>query len=345
MKNVVFRTLAIALAAAALAVSGAQASEVGDLGDIEELNFGIISTESTAGLQKGFEPFLKDMSEALGMKVNAFFAPDYAGVIEGMRFGKVHVAWYGNKSAMEAVDRANGEIFAQTVDASGNPGYWSLIIVHKDSPFGSVEEIIAGGKDLTFGNGDPNSTSGYLIPSYYLWAQHGIDPVRHFKRVTNANHETNALSVATKRVDFATNNTESLSRVEVNQPELFQNIKVVWKSPLIPSDPLVWRKDLPRELKAKIKGFVLGYGRNGADRDRQLAVLAGMSSGWAPFHNSDNRQLLPIREIALVKDISKLEAQESLGESEKKKLSELKADLEELKTYQSLLAKFNDNAL
>ena len=36
-----------------------------------------------------------------------------AGIIEAMRFNKVQVAWYGNKAAMEAVDRANGEIFAQ----------------------------------------------------------------------------------------------------------------------------------------------------------------------------------------------------------------------------------------
>ena len=38
--------------------------------------------------------------------MRAFFAPDYAGIIEGMRFNKVQMAWYGNKSAMEAVDRA-----------------------------------------------------------------------------------------------------------------------------------------------------------------------------------------------------------------------------------------------
>jgi phosphonate transport system substrate-binding protein len=262
-----------------------------------------------------------------------------------MRFGKVHVAWFGNKSAMEAVDRANGEIFAQTVDVEGNPGYWSLIIVHKDSPFNSIDDIIAKGKDLTFGNGDPNSTSGYLIPSYYIWAKYEIDPIKHFKRVTNANHETNALSVASKRVDFATNNTESLRRVKINNPEMYENIKIIWKSPLIPSDPLVWRKDMPRELRAKIKGFVLGYGRNGGDVDREKKVLAGISSGWAPFHNSDNRQLLPIREIALVKDIKKLESQGSLGDAEQKKLDTLKAKLEELQRYRMLIAQFNDDLI
>jgi phosphonate transport system substrate-binding protein len=63
--------------------------------------------------------------------VKPFFASDYAGVIEGMRFGKVQLAWYGNKSAMEAVDRANGEVFVQSVPVGGEPGYWSVVIVPK----------------------------------------------------------------------------------------------------------------------------------------------------------------------------------------------------------------------
>lgn len=77
------------------------------------LNFGIISTESQQNLKPQWDPFLKDMEKKLGMKVNAFFAPDYAGIIQGMRFNKVDIAWYGNLSAMEAVDRANGQVFAQ----------------------------------------------------------------------------------------------------------------------------------------------------------------------------------------------------------------------------------------
>ena len=59
-----------------------------------------------------------------GLKINAFFASDYAGVIEGMRFKKVQIAWFGNKSAMEAVDRAEGEVFAQTVAKTASAGYY-----------------------------------------------------------------------------------------------------------------------------------------------------------------------------------------------------------------------------
>ncbi len=131
--------------------------------NMDTLNFGIISTESQQNLKAMWDPFLADMSKDLGMEVKAYFAPDYAGIIQGMRFDKVDVAWFGNKSAMEAVDRAGGEIFAQTVDAEGNPGYWSLLVTHKDSPINSVEDMIANRSKLAFGNGDPNSTSGFLV--------------------------------------------------------------------------------------------------------------------------------------------------------------------------------------
>ncbi len=135
------------------------------------LNFGIISTESQQNLKPQWTPFLQDMEKKLGVKVNAFFAPDYAGIIQGMRFNKVDIAWYGNLSAMEAVDRANGQVFAQTVAAQV---YWSVLIVNKDSPINNLNDLLAKRKDLTFGNGDPNSTSGFLVPGYYVFAKNNI---------------------------------------------------------------------------------------------------------------------------------------------------------------------------
>ena len=74
--------------------------------NIDQLRFGIIATESRSNLKKGFDPLLKQLEKNLGVPIKSFFSPDYAGVIEALRFGKIHVAWFGNKSGMEAVDRA-----------------------------------------------------------------------------------------------------------------------------------------------------------------------------------------------------------------------------------------------
>ena len=317
--------LGILLGAAIAALAGSAAFA-------EELNFGIISTKSQQNLRPKWEPFLKDMEARTGLEVRPFFASDYAGVIEGMRFGKVQLAWYGNKSAMEAVDRADGEIFVQTVSSEGNPGYWSLILAPKDSPLNSVDDLLKCDKSLNFGLGDVNSTSGFLVPTTFVFAANKVDPKACFKNVTNANHETNAMAVANGQVDAATNNTENMALIEKNNPEAFAKIKVIWKSPLIPSDPIVWRKDLPRETKDKIKSFFLTYGtdQSTGDAAKEREILAGLQ--WAPFRSSDDDQLLPIRVMELTKAIAKVEADEALTADAKKaevdKLSAEKAAYE-----------------
>jgi len=335
--NKVRRFLAVLITLALFSAAAVSAAET-----LTEITLGIIPTEYSSGAMKGFEPFRADMEKALGIPVKLFIAPDYAGVIEAMRFNKVHIAWFGNKSAIEAVNRASGEVFVQTVDVTGNPGYWSLIVVHKDSPYQNIDEIIRDGKNLTFGNGDPNSTSGYLIPTYYIWGQRGIDPTKHFKLVRSANHETNLMAVANKQVDFATNNTENWDKFAKAHPDQIKNVRAIWKSPLIPSDPMVWRKDLPKEMKSKIKGFFLAYGRIGADKEKELAVLKNMSSGWAPFQDSSNLQLLPIMEINFAKDRMKLEGTENMAAAEKtQKLAEIDKQLSEIQSYSKLSEKFN----
>ncbi|MDP2817831.1 MAG: phosphonate ABC transporter substrate-binding protein [Polaromonas sp.] len=295
--------------------------------DLKEINFGIISTESSQNLKSSWQPLLDDMAKKTGYKINAFFAPDYAGIIEGMRFNKVHVAWYGNKAAMEAVDRANGEVFAQMVNADGTQGYYSHLIVHKDSPLKNLDDVLKNAKSLSFGNGDPNSTSGFLVPSYYVFAQNKIDAKTAFKVSRGANHESNALAVANKQVDVATNNSENLDKIKDALPEKFKDIRIVWTSPLIPLDPLVMRKDLPEVSKQKIKDFLFSYGKGGAHEKETLMKLSKLSG----FKPSTNAQLIPIRQLELFKERNKFEADASLPGAEKQaKVAEIDRKLAEL---------------
>jgi len=292
--------------------------------ELKEINFGIISTESSQNLKSSWQPILDDMAKKTGMKVNPFFAPDYAGIIEGMRFNKVHVAWHGNKSAMEAVDRAGGEVFAQMVNADGTQGYYSHLIVHKDSPLKSLDDMLKQGKNLSFGNGDPNSTSGFLVPSYYVFAQNKIDPKTFFKLTRSANHETNALAVANKQVDVATNNSENLDKVKDKLPEKFNDIRIIWTSPLIPLDPLVIRKDLPEATKAKVRDFFYTYGQGGQQEKDALFKLSKLSG----FKASTNDQLIPIRQLELFKARNKFEADTTLAANDKQsKLADIDKQL------------------
>ena len=297
-----------------------------------EINFGIISTESTQNLKQDWGVLLEDMQRKIGVKVNAFFAPDYGGIIEAQRFNKVQVAWYGNKSGMEAADRANAEVFAQQLAEDGSIGYWSYLIVHKDSPLNSIADVKANAKNLTLGYGDPNSTSGFLVPGYYAMAQNGLDPKTSFKLMRSANHETNLVSVASKQVDVATNNNESLEKFSRRNPEKAKDIKVIWKSPLIPSDPMMVRKDLNPELKAKIKDFFVSYGAN----EREKAALKKIGIGG--FRTSSDNQLLPIRQLEMFKLKLAIERDERTPAAEKQaKLEEINRKLAALNQQMAAL--------
>ena len=317
-----FKKLLTGLAATALVALtpvGAQ--------EMKEFNFGIISTESSQNLKSDWQPILDDMAKKTGMKINAFFASDYAGIIEGMRFNKVHAAWYGNKSAMEAVDRAGGEVFAQMVNADGSQGYYSHLITHKDSALKSLDDVFKNGKNLSFGNGDPNSTSGFLVPGYYVFAKNKIDPKTFFKVARGANHESNGLAVANKQVDVATNNSENLDKMKERLPEKFKDIRILWTSPLIPLDPMVMRKDLPEATKKNVREFFFNYGKGSQQEKDNLMKLSKLSG----FKASTNAQLIPIRQLELFKERNKFEADAGLAASDKQvKLTEIDKKLAEL---------------
>ncbi|MDR1039558.1 MAG: phosphonate ABC transporter substrate-binding protein [Deltaproteobacteria bacterium] len=318
-----FASLAVAEVLGTAAAAGAQ-----------ELNFGIISTESSQNLRTMWDPFLDDMRKQTGLDIKAFFATDYAGIIEGMRFDKVQLAWYGNKAAMEAVDRADGEVFMQTLAADGSAGYYSHIIANVSSPLNSIEDMFREAKTLNFGNGDPNSTSGFLVPGYYVFALNGVDAKTAFRRTVTSNHESNALSVANGQVDVATCNSEALERLAVTFPDKRALIKVIWTSPLIPSDPLVRRKDMPQALKEKIDEFLLAYGQSD---QREAEILKALQ--WRGFRISDNDQLIPIRQLELFKDKKALEDRGNLNAQQRERLTAIDAELKVLETQMAALEK------
>lgn len=292
---------------------------------LKELNFGIISTESQANQRPLWEPFIAALSKSIGIPVKAFYATQYAGVIEAMRFGRVQVAWYGGKSYIEAARIANAEAFAQTVSADGKRGYYAHLIANKQNPITAIAKKQGGDKyvvknaaKLTFAFNEPNSTSGFLVPSYYVFAKNNIDPKKAFKRlIFSGSHEATALAVANNQIDVATNNNESLERLEKTNPEARKKIEIIWTSPIIPSDPIAYRKDLPEDVKKKLRNFFYGF------KDKK--ILDPLQ--WSALVPANDKTWNPIRELDFAKQILDLQAKESLSDAEKKKLADLNKQL------------------
>jgi hypothetical protein len=83
------------------------------------------------------------------------------------------------------------------------------------------------------GFGDPNSTSGTVIPGYCAFAKNKIDRLKDFKRVLRANRETPLLAVVNQQVDVATNNTEHWDRFAQPHAKQVEPVREIWRSPLI----------------------------------------------------------------------------------------------------------------
>jgi len=286
----------LALACAALALLGACAKKPEPP---KELNFSILSAESQQSAEADWTPFLVDLGKATGMTVKPFFATNYTVLIEAMRFRKTDLGWFTNQSGLEAVRRSNGEVFARSVNPTGVDGYEGVIIVRKGSGL-TLDRLLKCDHTLDFGMGDAKSTSGTLAPMTYLFAPKGIDPNTCFKTVKSANHETNLFAVGNGVLNAATNNTASMERMGMLNTAIakrtLQNVEIIWRSPRIPEDPMIWRKDLDPALKTKISDFMFSYGVGDTpEAVRQRAVLARIQT--LPFKHADDSHLLTVREM------------------------------------------------
>jgi phosphonate transport system substrate-binding protein len=271
----------------------------GSSGDRTVVRFSILPTESLQSAQSAWTPFLADMETATGLKIEPLYGTNYTALIEAMRFKQTDVGWFANQSGLEAVRRSGGEVFARTTSTDGPDGYQGLIVVKKGSGL-TLDRILACNRTLNFAMGDAKSTSGTLAPMTWLFGPRNIRPETCFKTVRSANAEANLFAVSMGQLDAATNNSESLERLADLKTEAAQkalaDIEVVWRSPTLPEDPMVWRKDLDPAVKAKIRDFMLSYGvGDSAEAQRQRRILRTLQTG--PFRAADDRHLLVVREM------------------------------------------------
>lgn len=260
-----------------------------------EITFSILSAEGQASAGPLWQPLLDDMSKAIGVPVKPYFGSNYTVLVEAMRGNHTQVGWFSAKPEVEAIDRANAEVIARTVNREGLDSYQSTLIVKKGSGI-TLDKVLACGKVYNFGIGDAQSTSGTLAPMTFLFNERGVVPAQCFKTVRSANHQANAFGVATGVIDVATSNSVNLIFMRRENAQLADQIEEIWTSPPVPESGIVVRQDLDPAIKEKIRGFFLTYGQGeGAEAERQRKVLANLE--YSRFAPADDSYLNPIREM------------------------------------------------
>lgn len=261
----------------------------------EKIVFTILSAEGQASSGPLWQPLLDDLEREIGIPVEPIFGSNYSVLVEAMRANQAQIGWFSALPAVQAIDRSSGEVIARTVDSEGKDSYTSSLIVKKGSGI-TVDDVVKCGKQYDFGLGDAQSTSGTLAPLTYFFGPRNIDPRTCFATVRSANHQANSFAVANGQVDVATSNSVNTIFLRRQNPQIADQIEVIWDSPPIPESGIVLRSDLPPALKARIKQFFTTYGQGfGPDADRQREVMKGLN--YSQFRAADNSYLDPIREM------------------------------------------------
>jgi phosphonate transport system substrate-binding protein len=243
---------------------------------VKELRIGLSGGENTSSRLARYDNFQHLLQPALGIPVRLFPAADYAGVMQAMAAGQLDLAEFGPSPFAGAwLDCRCVEPTVVPLEKDGTVFYISVMITRKDSGITSIGQM----KGHSLAWADPNSASGYLIPSASLKAS-GIDLTdgAYFSRTGFAGgHEQGIIAVLNKQYDATVTWTsgqgdiaEGFSRGAIRSMVdrgmlKMSDVSIIWKSGKIPNGPWGLRSALPESLKAAFTAFRLDLPRSHKD--------------------------------------------------------------------------------
>jgi phosphonate transport system substrate-binding protein len=215
-----FLLAAGALALAAASSPGALAQPAG------VLRVSAIPDEAPTELQRKFKPLGDYLKQETGLDVQFIAVTDYAAVVEGLATNKLDLAWLGGFTYVQARLRTNGGV-VPIVQRAEDAKFTSRFIVPLNSPAKTLADL----KGKTFAFGAPSSTSGSLMPRYYL-LQAGIDPERDFKSVAfSGAHDATVAFVAAGRAEAGVLNASVMDKLLESHNANAEKVRVLAVTP------------------------------------------------------------------------------------------------------------------
>ncbi len=265
--------------------------------ETQVLRLGLVPAEDMMAMMDAFDPVKEYLEEELGLQIEMFKATDYTAVIEGMRAGKVDVAYFGPFSYVLAAECANAKAIVAGGDAAGNLGvYHSVLITHKDSGLKSIEDVKARVNELTLSFADPASTYGHLIPRGFMESI-GISVDEHFEEIVFAGgHDASVLAVKAGKVDLGATWEGPFQRALDMGLMTEEDVFVIWKSDGIPSSPVAVRGDMEPQLIQKIQQAFLDMPEKAPQAMKQWEEMWEGNENYVPV-TSDDYEF--IRQVAI----------------------------------------------
>jgi len=273
--------------------------------DMPVLRVGLLGGENDADRLRDNACLQEDLTELLGVPVELFAAPDYAGVMQGLLADQLDYAQLGASGYAgiylqdpEAVD----PIFV-AAEADGSTGYYAVMYALSSSDIASLEDM--EGRTLAFA--DPNSTSGYLVPLAELTRQ-GIDIESYFAETGfGGGHEQAVVAVLNGQYDAGVTWVSGVGEpsegyTRGNLRSMIDNgllnmddLRIIWQSSQIPNGPIVVRSDMPEEPRALITEYLANQLEN--DPECYYTTSGGDGAGYVAVDESFFTSVIEMRRM------------------------------------------------
>ena len=304
LRRTLTRMALVAVAGLGIAIPSASRAEDWKA-TVKEFRIGLLGGENTADRLKKHDGFQRLLQEKLGIPVKLFPAADYAGVMQGIAAGQLDAAGFGASGFAGAwLDCKCIEPIVVPQETDGSVFYYSVMVTRKDSGITSIDQM--KGHSLAFA--DPNSTSGYLIPSATLKSK-GVDLTdgKYFSRTGFAGgHEQGVVAMLNKQYDACV--TWTSGQGDINEGYSRGNLKsmvtkgmlkmsdvnIIWQSGKIPNGPWAVRSALPADLKKLLADFMLDLPKS--HKDVYDSIEQGSGIGYVPATMDLYKDIIELRE-------------------------------------------------
>jgi phosphonate transport system substrate-binding protein len=144
------------------------------------LKYSAIPDQNSTELVQRFQPLTEYLSRQLGVPVEYVPARDYQASVEMFRNGDIQLAWFGGLTGVQARNAVPGA--RAIAQGAADPRYYSYFIASSSTGLEESADFPLAIADLTFTFGSESSTSGRLMPEFFIKQNTGKSPAEFFSQ-------------------------------------------------------------------------------------------------------------------------------------------------------------------
>jgi len=249
------------------------------------LRLSMIPTTDPGKIIRESKPFIDYLAKETGAKVELTVPTNYAAVVEAVASDRVDIAYFGGFTYVQASARAGA---IPLVQREKDQAFHSVFITQPDSAIRSLADL----KGHSFAFGDVNSTSGHLMPAYFM-RQQGVEQGVIDKAIYTGGHDATALAVANKKVDAGAMDEQVFARMSKEGKLSESQVRVFYTTP--PFFDYVWaaRRGLDHGMADAFTNAMLKLNQAGPEQQPILQLLNASKYVRAVDANYD-----PLRQAA-----------------------------------------------